>query len=211
MSFNNKSLFEPFIILHENQFLVIHEKIELIRHCEKSLFKWFQQYGIDIDINKTKIMNTLFSFGNNSPGFDFLGFFFRQYKKNLQLKLDRYRVMTKRQLVKVTQTGNIQDGFFPCTYARGFRLFRFLILKLFKQKVKQKANVLVELGVSINRSFISYNPYKLPPAGKLKSRAYYSNKSLSFRTQRNWTCAKAQESKDFSSYNSQRNFIQFFK
>ena len=67
------------LIRYADDFVIIHEKLEVIQSCQKIIEEWLQPIGLELSKEKTKIIHTLNEHEGNKPGFDFLGFNIRQY------------------------------------------------------------------------------------------------------------------------------------
>ena len=67
------------LIRYADDFLIIHEDLNVIKNCQEIICEWLGQIGLEINQEKTKIKHTLNEYEGNKPGFDFLGFNIRQY------------------------------------------------------------------------------------------------------------------------------------
>ena len=67
------------LIRYADDFVIIHENINVIRQCQKIIGEWLSQIGLEYSQEKTKIIHTLEEYKGNKPGFDFLGFNIRQF------------------------------------------------------------------------------------------------------------------------------------
>ncbi|MHC5826312.1 MAG: reverse transcriptase/maturase family protein, partial [Nostoc sp.] len=63
----------PAVIRYADDFVVLHNDIEIIKECKESISEWLTQMGLELKPSKTKISHTLNEFEGNT-GFDFLGF-----------------------------------------------------------------------------------------------------------------------------------------
>uniref|UniRef100_UPI0027D9523A reverse transcriptase domain-containing protein n=1 Tax=Microseira wollei TaxID=467598 RepID=UPI0027D9523A len=72
---NRKSLS---LIRYADDFVIIHERLEVILDCQKIINDWLAEIGLELKPSKTKISHTLNNVKGN-VGFDFLGFTIRQY------------------------------------------------------------------------------------------------------------------------------------
>lgn len=66
------------LIRYADDFLIIHERLEVILECQDIIRGWLAEMGLELKPSKTKITHTLDHIEGNS-GFNFLGFNFRQY------------------------------------------------------------------------------------------------------------------------------------
>ena len=67
------------LIRYADDFVIIHENIEVIKHCQKIISDWLAEYDLEIKPEKTRVVHTLNGYQGNKPGFNFLGFNIRQY------------------------------------------------------------------------------------------------------------------------------------
>jgi RNA-directed DNA polymerase len=68
------------IIRYADDFLVLHEDIEVIKRCKEEIGIWLATMGLELKDSKTRVCHTLDEFGEEQPGFDFLGFTIRQFR-----------------------------------------------------------------------------------------------------------------------------------
>lgn len=74
---NNK--FSLSLIRYADDFIILHENLEVIKTCQKIIGQWLSEMGLEYSQEKTKIKHTLKKHEENIPGFNFLGFNIRQY------------------------------------------------------------------------------------------------------------------------------------
>ena len=67
------------LIRYADDFVILHEEIEVIHQCQKIISEWLTQYDLELKPSKTRIAHTLYELENEKPGFNFLGFNIRQY------------------------------------------------------------------------------------------------------------------------------------
>jgi RNA-directed DNA polymerase len=67
------------LIRYADDFVILHEKLEVIKACEEIISNWLSKVGLELNKDKTKITHTLKEHEGNRPGFNFLGFNIRQY------------------------------------------------------------------------------------------------------------------------------------
>lgn len=71
------------LVRYADDFVVISKDLEIIERCQTAITEWLKPIGLEIKPEKTRICHTLDSIEHNGrteqPGFDFLGFNFRQY------------------------------------------------------------------------------------------------------------------------------------
>lgn len=66
------------LIRYADDFVILHENLEVILQCQKIISKWLNKLGLQLKPSKTKISHTLNEY-DGKPGFDFLGFTIRQF------------------------------------------------------------------------------------------------------------------------------------
>ncbi|GHU15481.1 hypothetical protein FACS189449_13110 [Alphaproteobacteria bacterium] len=67
------------IIRYCDDFVIIHESLELIEKAKEFVQQWLRQMGLELSETKTRIRHTLKSIDGGEIGFKFLGFWVRQY------------------------------------------------------------------------------------------------------------------------------------
>lgn len=68
----------PTIVRYADDFVVLHEKLEIIHQSKELIEKWLLHIGLELSEVKTEIRHTR---DGERPGFDFLGFNLRQWKR----------------------------------------------------------------------------------------------------------------------------------
>jgi RNA-directed DNA polymerase len=66
-------------VRYADDFVVLHENQDVISRSKEVISDWLKEVGLELSEAKTRISHTLNPFGNNKPGFEFLGFNIRQY------------------------------------------------------------------------------------------------------------------------------------
>jgi RNA-directed DNA polymerase len=78
-----KSKVQAQVIRYADDFVVISPQLEIIQQCQIAIEKWLKPIGLELKPSKTRICHTLREIEVNGekvePGFDFLGWNFRQY------------------------------------------------------------------------------------------------------------------------------------
>ena len=67
------------LIRYADDFVIIHEKLEVVKHCQNIINDWLAEYDLELKPEKTRIAHTLKKHNGEKPGFNFLGFNIRQY------------------------------------------------------------------------------------------------------------------------------------
>lgn len=70
------------VIRYADDFIVMHEKLEVVEKAKEITEEWLKDIGLELKPSKTRIVHSLNAF-NGKPGFDFLGFNFRQFKAGI--------------------------------------------------------------------------------------------------------------------------------
>jgi RNA-directed DNA polymerase len=66
-------------IRYADDFVVLHEDIEVINLCKVTIEEWLNDIGLELKPSKTRIAHTLNTYDVQEPGFNFLGFNVRQF------------------------------------------------------------------------------------------------------------------------------------
>ena len=78
-----KSTVQAKVIRYADDFIVVSPQLEIIQQCKIAIEEWLKPIGLELKPAKTRICHTLREIEVNgekvSPGFDFLGWNFRQY------------------------------------------------------------------------------------------------------------------------------------
>jgi RNA-directed DNA polymerase len=97
-------------IRYADDFVLIHESIEVITTLKKNIEQWLNDIGLRLKESKTRICHTLEEYNGEKPGFDFLGFHIQQYKagkhtssKNGQGKVTGFKTIIKPSSEKIKQ------------------------------------------------------------------------------------------------------------
>ena len=67
------------LIRYADDFVVLHEDLEVIHLCKAEIEKWLSDIGLELKPRKTRIAHTLNKLDDEEPGFNFLGFNVRQF------------------------------------------------------------------------------------------------------------------------------------
>jgi len=67
------------LIRYADDFVIIHEDINVILACQKIIAEWLNDIGLELKPSKTKLTHTLKEYEGN-VGFEFLGFHIQQHK-----------------------------------------------------------------------------------------------------------------------------------
>lgn len=66
------------LIRYADDFVVVHENLEVIKLCKTEIEKWLSDIGLELKPSKTRLAHTLNKLEDEEPGFNFLGFNVRQ-------------------------------------------------------------------------------------------------------------------------------------
>ncbi|WP_375514384.1 group II intron reverse transcriptase/maturase [uncultured Nostoc sp.] len=67
------------LIRYADDFVVVHQNLEVIRLCKTEIEKWLSDIGLELKPSKTRLAHTLNKLEDEEPGFNFLGFNVRQF------------------------------------------------------------------------------------------------------------------------------------
>ncbi|NEO31961.1 MAG: group II intron reverse transcriptase/maturase [Symploca sp. SIO3C6] len=67
------------LIRYADDFVVLHEDLEVIKLCKSEIEKWLNGTGLELKPSKTRITHTLYKLEDEEPGFNFLGFNVRHF------------------------------------------------------------------------------------------------------------------------------------
>jgi len=67
------------IVRYADDFVVLHQDLEVIKLCKSEIEKWLSGIGLELKSSKTRVAHTLNKLEDEEPGFDFLGFNIRQF------------------------------------------------------------------------------------------------------------------------------------
>ncbi|WP_414589930.1 group II intron reverse transcriptase/maturase [Scytonema sp. PCC 10023] len=67
------------LIRYADDFVILHEDITVITRCREIISEWLHSMGLELKPSKTRLTHTLHQYGEQKPGFDFLGFNIRQW------------------------------------------------------------------------------------------------------------------------------------
>ena len=67
------------LIRYADDFVILHEKLDVIEHCQNIIKDWLAEYDLELKPEKTRIAHTLKNHNGEKPGFNFLGFNIRHY------------------------------------------------------------------------------------------------------------------------------------
>jgi RNA-directed DNA polymerase len=69
------------VIRYADDFVVIHQDLDVVQEAEKYIAKWVGRMGLQLKPEKTRIVHSLLQHEGKEPGFNFLGFNCRQYRR----------------------------------------------------------------------------------------------------------------------------------
>jgi RNA-directed DNA polymerase len=67
------------LIRYADDFVVLHEDLEVIKLCKTEIEKWLRDIGLELKPSKTRVAHTLNKLEDVEPGFNFLGFNVKQF------------------------------------------------------------------------------------------------------------------------------------
>ncbi len=66
-------------IRYADDFVILHEDITVVQRCKEIISEWLVDMGLELKPSKTRLTHTLNKYENEEPGFNFLGFYIRQF------------------------------------------------------------------------------------------------------------------------------------
>lgn len=92
----------PNLIRYADDFVILHEDINIIKRCQQIIAEWLQDMGLELKPSKTRLAHTLNRYEQQSPGFNFLGFYIRQYPvgKNYSAKNTKGKLLGFKTIIK---------------------------------------------------------------------------------------------------------------
>jgi len=67
------------LIRYADDFVILHEDITVVQRCQGVISEWLSDMGLELKPSKTRLCHTVNKYGDNEPGFNFLGFKIRQH------------------------------------------------------------------------------------------------------------------------------------
>ena len=159
---NKKSLS---LTRYADDFVIIHERLEVVERCKQIISEWLAEYDLEIKPEKTQIIHTPKHHNGKRPGFNFLGFYIRQYP-----------------------VGKYQSG----KNARGDKLGFKTIIKPSSEGVKRHYSKVAEVITKHNSAPQMALVSKLNPI--LRGWSNYYKTCCSKETYSSWFCRKKRES-----------------
>jgi RNA-directed DNA polymerase len=86
------------VIRYADDFVVMHKNLGVIQEAEEYIAAWIGKMGLQLKPEKTRIVHTLLEHEGNEPGFNFLGFNCRQYRRTPEGK---FKTLIKPEKDKV--------------------------------------------------------------------------------------------------------------
>ncbi len=90
----------PKLIRYADNFVVICEELAVIQRSKELIEDYLKEWGLSLNIERTRIVHTLEEYQGNKPGFDFLGFNIRQYPRGKKLTYKTYVLPSKKSVNK---------------------------------------------------------------------------------------------------------------
>ena len=69
----------PSLIRYADDFVILHKDLTVVQRCQQIIAEWLKGIGLELKPSKTRIAHTLVQHEQEKPGFDFLGFYVRQF------------------------------------------------------------------------------------------------------------------------------------
>jgi RNA-directed DNA polymerase len=96
------------IIRYADDFVILHESVEIIQKAKENVQTWLGRMGLELKDTKTTICHTLNTMGEQKAGFDFLGFNVRQYKAGKKSRKGGYGFKTLIKPSKKALTSHLE-------------------------------------------------------------------------------------------------------
>jgi len=74
-----KSYTPPHVIIYADDLVILHKELAVVQWAQEAVSKYIASFGLNLNLNKTRVCHTLNAFGDQSPGVNFLGVTIRQY------------------------------------------------------------------------------------------------------------------------------------
>ena len=71
------------LIRYADDFVILHENITIVQRCKEIISEWLQGMGLELKPSKTRLAHTLNQHEQEEPGFNFLGFYIRQFRAGI--------------------------------------------------------------------------------------------------------------------------------
>ncbi len=84
-----EAYWKPIVVRYADDLIIMHRDLGETKRAYNLAKKWLESMGLELSQEKTKIVHTYREHEGQEPGFDFLGFSFKQYKLG---KRDRRKV-----------------------------------------------------------------------------------------------------------------------
>lgn len=68
------------LIRYADDFVILHEDLTVVQRCQQIIAEWLKDMGLELKQTKTRLAHTLNKYGEEEPGFNFLGFNVRQFR-----------------------------------------------------------------------------------------------------------------------------------
>ena len=69
----------PDFIRYADDFVILHEDISVVQRCKEIISEWLNGMGLELKPSKTRLAHTLNQYEQEKTGFNFLGFYIRQF------------------------------------------------------------------------------------------------------------------------------------
>ncbi|NET44423.1 group II intron maturase-specific domain-containing protein [Okeania sp. SIO2B3] len=68
------------LVRYGSSLAIAHKDIDVVQKCLVKVGEWLSEMGLELKPSETRVVHTLYGYGGEKPGFDFLGFNIRQYE-----------------------------------------------------------------------------------------------------------------------------------
>ena len=74
------AMYPPNIIRYADDFVILHEDITVVQRCREIISEWLKDMRLELKPSKTRLAHSLNKYEEEQPGFNFLGFYIRQWE-----------------------------------------------------------------------------------------------------------------------------------
>ncbi|MFB2896523.1 group II intron reverse transcriptase/maturase [Aerosakkonemataceae cyanobacterium BLCC-F50] len=67
------------VIRYADDFVILHENLAVVQKCREIVSEWLKGMGLELKPSKTRLAHTLVQCEQEKPGFNFLGFYIKQF------------------------------------------------------------------------------------------------------------------------------------
>lgn len=80
-------------IRYADDFVILHEDLTVVQECREIISEWLRDMGLELKPSKTRLIHTFNEYGEEKPGFNFLGFNIRQWEAGKYLSKQGFKTI----------------------------------------------------------------------------------------------------------------------